>query len=483
MKRLTLLALVALLALAPAAAQARPGALDPSFGRDGRVTVKLPVKELEFFYPEKPRAARIAMDALPRGGFVAASGPFLIERRSNGLPRRSFGADGRVSLGPPPGWMFELADLAVDSEGRVLVAGTLASLTVSRTQDPVAYNEGRDAHGPQPRLAVVYRFLPDGSRDQSFDGDGVLIGTFGQRPPTGPGPFDYEYSTPAVGLTGLALAPDGDLVLSGYAAAHVTGGCSPSAALGATSRSFLARLRPDGSLDPSFGSGGTVTNEQLEQLTPPSITGSGRIGFDGASGGYCWPRGEARSGTLVSLLANGQPDPRFGENGGVRHPNLSEITAVSFDSVGRLLVVGHGFEAAVHEGGIANPKWRVRRLLTNGRPDPKFGRNGSASPKVPPRAVLRDVTIDHRGRIVLAGYVADRAGRNNRFLLTRLTSAGRRQPRFGRRGWATTAFPAGEAAGLEVAVDLWGRLLVGGVLGNPESASNGGLAFARYLSG
>src|SRR3954454_18054805 len=235
------------------AARAQPGKLDASFGHNGRVAVALPEKELELPYPQKPKAAPMAMYLLPGGGLAAANNRYLVERRQDGGPAQNFGRGGKVPLVSPVGWKFELADLAVDGEGRGLVAGTLASLTTGATPDPSRYNEGRESHGPRPRLGIVLRYLPDGSLDPSFNKSGVVYGEFGQMPPTGPGPYDYEYAEPAVGLTGLDLAAGGGIVLAGYSAEHVTGGCAPPAT-GATGRSFIVRLRDDRSLYSNFGS-------------------------------------------------------------------------------------------------------------------------------------------------------------------------------------------------------------------------------------
>jgi uncharacterized delta-60 repeat protein len=467
---------VVLLALGalPIAASADPGALDRTFGRDGRVTINVPGEAEDPGYAQKPRAAEMAMAMTSRGGFVVARSRLVFMRRPDGRPARGFGGDGQVEVEPPTGWRFELADLAVDRQGRVLVAGTLASATVAYTPDPPEYNEGKESHGPQPRTAVVFRYLADGELDPSFDGDGVLIGDFNQKPPTGPGPFQYEYSSPAVGLTSLAVARNGDLVLGGYSAAHVTGGCYPPIP-GATGRSFLARLHSDGSLDPTFGAGGVVTAEQFERVGATTFDRWGRLAFEGATGGYCGVRGPAATGTIVTLLPDGGIDTSFAEGGGRGDLGLTEMDVV-FDSRGRLLILGH------REGTLATPGWRIERLLPNGELDPTFGRGGAASPKLPPRTILQGIAIDGRGRIALAGYDAMEDSTAKRFLLTRLSGTGKREPGFGRRGWTATAFGSLSPIGLEVAVAR-GRILVGGLLARPDKGREIlGLAIARYLS-
>lgn len=82
-------------------------------------------------------------------------------------------------------------------------------------------------------MAVV-RLLPDGSPDTGFGGDGRV---------TVPLDLGGEHNDVA---HGAALQPDGALVLAGYAERE-SGGNSDIA---------LARLLPDGELDPDFGFAG-----------------------------------------------------------------------------------------------------------------------------------------------------------------------------------------------------------------------------------
>ncbi|HET8954490.1 MAG TPA: hypothetical protein VFN18_02400 [Solirubrobacterales bacterium] len=465
-KKIAVFLVLVLLAALPGAASAA-GSLDPGFGQHGKLQVRLPVGELEVSYTGKPRAARMAMAALPGGGLAAAGGSFVIERDRQGAALDRFGGDGKIRIPAPSGSKFELAALAVDSQTRVLVAGTLADLGSGV------------AGGTGGRVAIVYRFLPDGRPDGSFGAGGSVSGSFGQQPPATPS--GVVYPEPAVGLTSMAVTPDDGIVLAGYASAQVIG-CSAGAPFGATSSSFFARLDSGGAPVAGFGKGGVVSEGQIERAASLVLSPAGRIAFDGASGGYCGFRGPAESGKLVALLADGRFDPGFGESGGLPHPKFEAVTALSFDPSGRLLVLGRLSDTAPLEGGIADPAWRVKRLLPNGQPDLTFGHGGTASPKLPPRAILEGLAIDGRGRIALAGYdIRGGDGAPRRFLLTRLSPAGKREPNFGRRGLEAIGFPKKQAAALAVSAAR-GGLLVGGILGDPRFLDIEGLAFARYLS-
>ncbi len=451
---------LSLVLLSGAQAKTEAGHLDPSFGRGGRLTVKAPVPdEHEYGYVQKPRRARMAMDLLPSGGIAASNGISVFERSRDGRPLKSFGGDGRVQVTPPPGWIFELADLAVDSRGRVLVAGSFAA--------PPPTDVGSPWVGP--RQAAVLRYLPDGTLDPEFGIGGVFSNEFGQAPPP-------RSDRPSVGLTGLAVAPDGDIVVTGYSAGDPTYGCIIGSQTGGDGRTFVSRLHPDGSLDLDFGAEGVVDEPQAERASPPALDPAGRIVFEGESGGFCFPRGPKQAGKLVMLLSNGG-------NGALLQSPLPFVSAVAFDSRGRLLVLGHPQDGSEFEGVFPNHRWQVRRFLADGEPDSRFGKGGVASPKVPADAALTGMTVDSRGRIVLAGSIGFRGSKEvSSFLLTRLSAKGHREHALGRDGWTATAFPGAEAFGLEVAVTPQGRLMVGGVLGSRIRLPISSLAFAAYTA-
>ena len=74
---------------------------------------------------------------------------------------------------------------------------------------------------------------------------------------------------------------------------------------------FLARVRVDGQLDPSFGAGGVVTwsaGEHHEAARSVAIQGDGRIVVAGTTNDWS-------SVTLARYLPSGQPDPSFGDGG------------------------------------------------------------------------------------------------------------------------------------------------------------------------
>lgn len=120
-----------------------------------------------------------------------------------------------------------------------------------------------------------------------------------------------------------------------------------------------------------------------------------------------------RSGrTLVTrLLPNGRPDRSFSGDGFrlLRLGDQYREVSVAVDKRGRI-VVGSG-----SGGGIA-----VVRLAGDGGLDKSFGGTGRVIPRTPHvREGLSDLTVDKRGRIVLAGGTTGTPG-----LVTRITGRG-----------------------------------------------------------
>ena len=72
----------------------------------------------------RARRRRIANSSSPTSRRV-------LRYRANGRPRRDFGGNGRAVIPTPAGMSFQLAGAAVDSRGRVLVAGTTKPIGAS----------------------------------------------------------------------------------------------------------------------------------------------------------------------------------------------------------------------------------------------------------------------------------------------------------------------------------------------------------------
>jgi uncharacterized delta-60 repeat protein len=139
----------------------------------------------------------------------------------NGQPDPTFGNGGTLTLDA-----FVGADLAVHPDGRLLLVGTAD--TTPPTSPPSSVTE----------LSVM-RLMPDGSPDETFGDHGTTnVSVTALTSPTGVPGRD--------GGAALALQPDGRIVIAG--------------ATGDPNANFaVARLLPNGTLDPDFTDTGVMT--------------------------------------------------------------------------------------------------------------------------------------------------------------------------------------------------------------------------------
>ncbi|HWJ43474.1 MAG TPA: hypothetical protein VNR67_08580, partial [Solirubrobacterales bacterium] len=145
MKRLlpSLMICSLLLAGASQAAAKGPvaGRLDPSFGQGGKATVAFPAQSagdvgVKYELPYQFTAGHLEMAAAADGKLVVAGSNKIVRLLRNGRIDRGFGTGGSAAIPQPPGMSFVLAGAAVDSQGRVLVAGSVRPLPSSTTPDP-----------------------------------------------------------------------------------------------------------------------------------------------------------------------------------------------------------------------------------------------------------------------------------------------------------------------------------------------------------
>src|SRR6266511_1337244 len=288
------------------AAQYGPdGTLDPSFGTAGVVRIS-----------HDPTLGSTASDvALQQDGkvvlagreFGAVSGSSLFDiavarLNPDGTRDTSFGGGDGVVYLDLQGQQDEAAAVAVDSAGRIVVAGR--SWVVLGNSD-----------------AVVVRLLPDGSPDPSFGNQGVVVLNLRTD-------FDAAY--------GLALQADGALL--------VAGSYQPSVLT-----LWLARLHADG----SFGAGGVAT----VKVDPSGFLHGQAMGVAIHADGTILAVGAATATSVsdmaaVALLADGTPDARFGSGGVVLHHDPvgwnSALQDVALLPDGSALAAGYvGYDSAL----------------------------------------------------------------------------------------------------------------------------------------
>jgi uncharacterized delta-60 repeat protein len=459
------------LALVAAPAQAAPNAaqLNRGFGKGGKVTIAFPAEAagksgVKYELPFEYSPGHLQMALAPGGKLVVASSSKIVRVLPSGKLDRSFGSGGAVTIERPPGQVFVLADLAVDSLGRVLVAGSARPLSTESTPDPLA------------SLAMVRRYSADGSPDASFANGGTLDSDLGiEAPKIGSQP----YSSPAVGLHGLVVDAQDRPILSGGAVTEIVN-CYGDVPDRAVSTGFVARLSEAGALDPSFGEGGLRKVADLGSFSQGHLLPGDSIFALGAAKYSCGGNTTARL-VLVNLTAEGAPNPGFGFTG-FRSLSLRSAPTIAIAPTGKILMLMPPRKKKRKSGQA------ILRLLANGAVDPAFGRTGQVRIVGPRDSAFAAITVDGRENLLLAGHgsrpVPVAGVRRSTFLLARMKPKGSFDRSFGLKGSVRTGFggPA-SAYATQVLLGPKGSILVGGPVSDPRLGTGGGFAIARYLGG
>jgi uncharacterized delta-60 repeat protein/uncharacterized repeat protein (TIGR01451 family) len=401
---------VALVAAAlPGSAVAAPGALDPSFGIGGQVTT-------DFGGFDSAQAVALQSDGkiVAVGGTASfPSGDFALARyNADGSLDATFGSGGKVTTDFGG---FDAASAAViQTDGRIVAAG-------------------RSGSGD----FALARYNADGSLDPTFGSGGKVTTDFGG--------FDAAF--------GVARQADGKIVAAGQGGAG--GGFA------------LARYNPDGSLDPSFGSGGEVTTHftsGVEVVIAVAIQLDGKIVAVGQTfaGGF-------QQFALARYNADGSLDSGFGSGGIV-------ATNFGFDSAfgGALAIQSDGKIVAA---GRAGTDFLLARYNGDGTLDATFGSGGVVTTDF--GGALFDaafgVALQSNGKIVAAGSAISGFPSSADFALARYNADGSLDASFGSGGKVTTDFGGFDVAS-GVALQADGKIVAAG-----QGGAGSDFALARYL--
>lgn len=457
------------------------GEIDKSFGLGGKVTVAFPAENAgsagpKYTLPFEFTPGHLEMAKAPGGKIVIAGATKVVRYLADGKPDPSFGTGGTIEVPHPPDALFVLAGVAVDSQGRVVLAGLSRPIPSESTPDPVLSK------------ATVMRFDADGTLDQSFGSGGMVVTDFGFKAPAAPG---GPYIGASVGLRDVTIDSSNRPVLTG-------GYVTELEKYGVKSEGFVARLTESGALDPSFGSGGIRAISSFKGFSQLLTRQVGWLALGQPS--------EGARNVLTGLDENGNLDPSFGSFG-FRTLKASGEPAVAITPSGKIMLLGRPEAGHITKMVTARKKksgkkvrvpvrikvriQNVRRLLPSGASDPSFGRTGAINYVDPKVGSFSALTVDPQERIYLAGRIGKRVSKqaNNplhrtQFLLERLQPEGRVDNSFGKEGAVTTGFGGpSDAFASQVELVAKGRILVGGGITTPELPSGGGFALARYMPG
>jgi uncharacterized delta-60 repeat protein len=421
-RSLTASALVLALTFLATPAVAKPGQLDRSFNGNG--------KNSAFAAGATGYAVAINQKGriLVAGYTLGANTNIALARfLPNGHFDPSFGGGtGRVITdlgGTDYGF-----DVAIQPNGSIVVAGE------------------RDLANSS-EFAVV-RYGIHGVLDKSFSGDGKAFIDFGRR---------YQ------GANAVAIGGSGNIVVGGFASN------------GTADEWALARLRPNGTLDPTFGKDGKVTtdmsatNEQLEDLL---------IG----PGGTITAAGFAESGfvprfALAQYLIGGGLNPTFGSHG----KSLIDLSAGSDIAYSIARQPDGKFVLAGFASNGGQQDWGLARVGPHGRLDPTFGHGGKVVTHFTPAyEYAYGVALQANGKILVVGRANRPTGGAGPadFCVARYRVTGVLDDTFGVGGKVFTDFDKGGDTARGLALQADGRIVVGG---EAQFGKIRKMGVARYL--
>jgi len=392
----------------PASAQA----LDSSFGAGGKV-------EANFGVTVAPSDATLQADGKivvvgTTDNFQIANQVFGVARfLPNGALDSTFGSGGAASVAFT-NFINSPNAVAIQPDGKIVVAG-----------------ETQSSDGSIDRFAVA-RFNPNGSLDSSFGSGGQATPEF----------FSFTFGGVREAATVILLQPDNKIIVAGIA---IQGARRPA-------NTALVRFNSNGTLDKTFGNGGTVAVNAIGMVTALALLSNGQILALNDVGGIAQfdSRGNlassVTSGTIVANANNGrsafESNGRFVIAGGARGATRRDIdvTVISFNPTGS---IDHTFNSPVFDfgqedvvfanlaqaiavapngkilvGGISfnssESVFGLARLNTNGSLDSSFGSGGALTTKFRGSDQISSILIQADGKIIAIGQAFDSsAGQGN----------------------------------------------------------------------
>jgi uncharacterized delta-60 repeat protein len=458
------------------AAQAAPGDLDPTFAGFGASGV---VNETAL---ERVTGMAVQPDGkIVVVGYAATSVQLEVFRYlPTGRRDATFGNNGRATFVN----MFSAVDVAIQRDGRIVVAGRRIS---------------NNSNKPGGRVHLA-RLTPEGALDKSFDGDGwvespyeflglsaILVqadgmivtcgaafedgryGDFGVQRYTAGGALDTSFGGGDGVVTiqfgeddhcqDIVQQPDGKLV--------VVGTRRPKGNTSADSDFAVARLYPDGAPDNGFDGDGKLTTGfgGTDNAAAVALQPDGKIVVLG-------PSGSSFSSLAARYLPNGVLDGTFDGDGKGTIPT-DRLSELALQPDGKLVALGY------HKSPNGDTTFVLYRLHPNGTLDTSFDYDGNAAYDFGGLDNGKALALLPDGRILAAGTNGTMA------VLARLWPNGTTLDTGGQQTHAIVAgsayLPGSAESGNALAVQSDGRLLVAGEVRNAAGTRSDAF-LSRFLA-
>lgn len=393
---------------------ASPGSLDPTFGVVGMISRNIPGTGFISDIADQPDGKAVIVGYWQNG----PTRDFIVVRlNANGDYDQTFGTGGIVFT--DFGATYDDAfGVAIQSDGKIVVVGRSINGTTGFSD------------------ASIARYLPDGSLDSTFDGDGkFILNSF-------PGMVGDGFSS-------IVIQPDGKIIAGGRVQPDF----------------LLVRVNLDGSIDSSFGNGGVVRTNNIgfvDEVRDMLVLPDGKIIAAGGSG-RC---------AVARFNPNGSVDPAFGAAGFfIASPGYyTQCYGIEVQPDGKLVLAGTASPAD------SPPQYSsvVIRINTLGGADNTFGNNGFVAVNTNPAGAdfFTTLSIQSDGKIIAAGFAGESSTYD--FAVARLNSDGSFDNTFARNGIAKNNISGDDE--IAASTMIGDKLLVVG----DDSNGSGVLKAARY---
>lgn len=328
----------------------------------------------------------------------------------------SFGTNGKVVVSDPPSSKVKLSNIAVQSDGKIVVVNKKGNLDTQ---------------------FHIQRFLSDGTKDLSFGTNGISSITL------------PSYT---VSLKNITIQPDGKILAGGdvypnaFNSDHYCG---------------IVRLNPNGSLDTTFGNGGKVTfayssyanaSDEINKIVvqPDGKILTAGMSYDGTKGSFA----------VARLNADGSFDTGFGTGG----KQVKSFPATIASVVYNVKVLPNG--NILLAGTIGN-SFGLVKLMPNGDFDTSFNTTGAKSYASDLTGNYSVMTFLPDQSMIFAGVTS--SGQNKYF---KFNSNLQLDPAFGTGGTVTTGTSSGnyqESGVSRMVTDNEGRIFALGRINGPGS--------------
>ena len=420
-----ILALLIIFGASTVAMFSAPGDLDTTFGQGGRTFTDIAVPGYAYFYPTtesmlvQPDGKILVCGRFWEDGISYWYGTFIVRYLPDGTLDASFGNNGKVAvIGPgyPYGAEAIAADMGLQADGKIVLIGQYAVAGGILVQRYTSSGQIDATFGNNGTALVTGQAYEEGT-SITVQPDGKIVGAgWDYNPYTQPnygaimlfrlnanGSMDASFGSAGTGVVSISdgyygakpfVRPDGKVLLVGTVRNSST----------VPAHVFVARYHPDGTLDPAFGTGGTVrhqVNGFSSSSSEAALQADGKIVVIGTTSDSA---PDART-FLLRFNSDGTVDPQFAYSGILPiGPNLMYYpSTVAVQADGKIVATGNNIDELSHHN-----QFSIIRLSPTGSLDTTFGGDGLAGFVVNGgglnNAYASDSVIQPDGKILVTGY-------------------------------------------------------------------------------